>query len=113
MSAIKNELHDTIEAGMREITPSLFKCKPWASITQNSESETIAANIMVILSRTGDKFRDLSWEEYKEERIKDGSFTEGEKKYFDDLIYLAKGDLDKITGFSDSWKEAYDKSLQK
>ncbi len=56
------------------------------SVLQKSEAETIARNIMVILFRTGDTFRPLSWEEYKEERLKDGQFSEGEKRYFDQVI---------------------------
>ncbi len=106
MSEVKDQI--STETG-RLICPELFTGKPWGSITQNSESETIAANIMVILKRTGNKFRDLSWEEYKEERLKDGSFTEVERSYFDKVSYLAKGDIMQILEFSDSWKEAFDK----
>jgi len=54
--------------------------------SDRSEHETIAKNIMIILWRTGNEFRDLSWKEYKEERLKDGNFTEGEKYYFDNVI---------------------------
>jgi len=63
--------------------PSDFTVQPWGSVLQKSEAETIAANIMVILKRTGDEWRSLTWDEYKTERLKDGSFTEGEKVYFD------------------------------
>ena len=67
-------------------TPADFCVFPWASVTGNSESETIAKNIMTILSRTGNVFRPLTWDEYKVERLKDGNFTESEKKYFDKVI---------------------------
>lgn len=53
-------------------TPKDFIKYPWGSVFQNSERETVALNIMKILSRTGDSFRNLSWEEYLEERVKDG-----------------------------------------
>lgn len=111
MSAIKTELHDQIESGLREMTPSMFMKTPWASVLQNSESETIARNLMVILNRTGNKFRELTWDEYKSERLKDGGFTEKEELYFKDVFYLAFGNPKDILGFSDSWKEAYDKSV--
>jgi|AntAceMinimDraft_18_1070375.scaffolds.fasta_scaffold191991_1 hypothetical protein len=66
--------------------PENFTGYPWGSILQNSQSETIAQNIMKILKRTGNKFRTLSFEEYKSERIKDGSFTNSEETYFNDVI---------------------------
>jgi hypothetical protein len=69
--------------------PSHFSDKtPYSSIfkTKRGEHEIIAQNIMVILDRTGNKFRYLSWEEYKKERLKDGDFSDAEKKYFDEVI---------------------------
>lgn len=70
-----------------ELKPSDFaKIDPMNSVFRKSEYETIARNIMVILSRTGNKFRHLSWKEYKTERLKDGNFTEMEKFYFDEVI---------------------------
>jgi hypothetical protein len=85
--------------------PSLFAKKfPFSSAVQNTESEVIAKNIMVILSRTGDKWRSLSWKEYKEERLKDGEFTEGEKEYFDKIQFYTK-DESSARCFSKSWRE--------
>lgn len=52
--------------------PSNFKTYPWNSVLRNNESETIARNVMVILSRTGDTFRPLAYDEYKTERLKEG-----------------------------------------
>ena len=49
----------------------------------NAETETIALNIITILKRTGNEWRDLSWDEYKSERLKDGGFTDGEFRYFE------------------------------
>lgn len=83
--------------------PSDFIKTPWSSVAQSSEAETIAVNIMVILKRTGDKWRDLSWEEYSTERKKDGNFTVLEKKYFDQVIgYCKSADTAKL--FSSSWR---------
>lgn len=82
--------------------PESFLNHPWNSIVKNSESETIACNIMAILYRTGNTFRELTWDEYKEERLKDGNFTESEKSYFDKVIsYCKSADTAKL--FSKSW----------
>ena len=86
------------------MNPSDFTEYPWSSVKQNNESETIACNIMRILKRTGDTFRSLSWEEYKEERLKDGSFTESERRYFDDVIdYCTSPETARL--FSPTWKK--------
>lgn len=66
--------------------PSNFTKHPFNSVTSNSESETIARNIMVILQRTGNHWRRLSWEEYSTERLKDGNFTQSEYRLFDKVI---------------------------
>lgn len=87
---------------MKKTKPSNFKKYPWNSVLQKSESETIAANIMVILERTGNKFRPLTWTEYKKERLKDGNFTELEKGYFEEVIPYCKS-ADTAQLFSKSW----------
>lgn len=66
--------------------PSDFTNYPIASILQKNEAEAIARNIMVILRRTGNTWRNLPWDEYVEHRKKDGNFTESEKVYFDKVI---------------------------
>ena len=85
-----------------KMKPSDFKSYPFSSVLQNSESETVALNIMVILSRTGDVFRDLTWEEYKLERMKDGNFTETEIRYFKLVIDYCKSSGAAII-FSSNW----------
>lgn len=65
------------------LQPKNFLSHPYNSVMNNSEHETVARNIMVLLDRTGGVFRPLSWEEYKAERQKDGNFSEAEKYYFD------------------------------
>lgn len=86
--------------------PSDFCVFPWASVLQNSESETIALNIMKILERTGNQFRILSWDEYKEERLKDGNFSDNEKPYFirvmDFCLFPETAKL-----FSQEWNKIY------
>ena len=51
--------------------PSNYLNHPFGSVSQKSECETIARNIMYILSKAGDEFRELSFEEYSEHRLKD------------------------------------------
>lgn len=84
--------------------PSDFTIKPTSSVLQKSESETIAANIMVILMRTGDTFRTLSWDEYKLERLKDGEFTESEKPFFEKVVDYCGSSI-KAQSFSPVWAE--------
>jgi len=72
------------------INPSEFCTYPWSSVLLNSESETIALNIMTILKRTGNTFRELSWDEYKKERLNDGRFSEREKIFFEKVIPYCK-----------------------
>ncbi len=84
--------------------PSNFTSHPFSSVLRKSEAETIARNIMVILKRTGDKFRELTWDEYKTEREKDGKFSNGEKSYFDQVIgYCKSAETAKL--FSKAWNE--------
>lgn len=85
--------------------PSNFLSQPMGSVLRNSESETIARNIMVILERTGNKFRELTWDEYKKERLKDKGFSEGEKGYFDDVIKYCKS-ADTAVCFCEDWYKA-------
>ena len=94
------------------MTPSLFTEKPWGSTLQNHESEVVARNIMIILERTGNTFRELTWDEYKSERMKDNDFSEKEKSYFEKVAYLANGNKQHIINFSPSWKDAYINTLE-
>ncbi len=82
--------------------PSNFTSYPWSSVLQNSESETIAQNIMKILKRTGDEFRPITWEEYKEERLKDGNFSDREKSIFENVISYCKS-ADTAVLFCKTW----------
>jgi hypothetical protein len=75
-----------------------------------SEHETIAANIITIMKRTGDEWRALSWDEYRHEREKDGNFGMGERKYFDDVIEYTASALD-ASYFCAAWKQIYKQGL--
>lgn len=87
------------------IKPSDFsKEGPWNSVFQQSEYETIASNVMTILNRTGDNWKELSWDEYETERLKDGNFTSSEKHYFDKVIPYCVS-WEKAITFSPSWAE--------
>jgi len=87
------------------MNPSDFTRSPFDSVLKNRESETVARNIMVILSRTGNEFRLLPWEEYKQERIKDGNFTESEKQYFDRVAGFCVS-AESAKAFCPSWVTA-------
>ncbi len=82
--------------------PSNFTICPWDSVFQQSEYETIATNIMVILKRIGDEWKILSWDEYKTERVADGNFTGSEKRYFQKVMPYCSSWQKAIT-FSPTW----------
>jgi len=87
--------------------PSLFICYPWNSVTKNAEHEIIAMNIMMILKRTGDTFRQLSYEEYSEERKSDGGFSDAEKILFDEVITYCKS-AENASFFCPDWKKIFE-----
>ena len=87
---------------MENKKPSDFRTYPWNSVLQNSESEIIAQNIMIILWRTGNVFRSMDWEEYKNERLKDSNFSEKEKSVFVKVMpYCTTSE--KAKSFSKEW----------
>jgi len=92
-----------------EIKPSMFCKDPIGSVLQKSEAETIAQNIMIILKRTGDTFRPLSVAEYEKERKEDGEYHNGELRYFEQVKYLAEGNIEDVVCFSPVWKESFKK----
>ena len=85
------------------------ECISYDSVYKNNECETVARNIMVILSRTGNTFRELSWEEYLSERIKDGggnthsNFAYSEDHYFSKVAKHCST-LSDVKRFSPAWK---------
>lgn len=92
------------------MNPSDFTEYPWSSVLGNSESETVACNIMVILKRTGDTWRDLTWDEYEKERKKDGNFSNMEKSYFNKVRpYTISSDS--AYKFSPVWAKVKDNQL--
>ena len=84
--------------------PSDFIIFPWNSVTKNAECEIIIVNIMKILKRTGDTFRELLYDEYKSERLKDKNYSDSEKTYFDKVINYCKSE-DTAKLFSSIWAE--------
>ena len=87
-----------------ELKPSNYTGNPMGSVSKNWESEKIARNIMVILSRTGNEWRPITWEEYQAERRMDGGFSESEKLYFDRVISYCKSAED-ADRFCSSWRK--------
>ena len=88
--------------------PSDFTEYPWSSVCRHCEDEVVAQNIMIILKRTGNEFRDLTWKEYKKERLKDGNFTMEEKECFEKVIWYCKSEK-KARLFSKYWNKTKSK----
>lgn len=86
-----------------KLKPSHFTCYPWNSVLQKAEAEIVICNIMKILSRLENEFRQLSWNQYKEEKLKDRDFSENEHDYFNEVILYCK-DSDSVMSFSKEWK---------
>lgn len=85
--------------------PSDFTKFPYDSIYQHTETEVVARNIMIILSRTGNRWRKLTWEEYETERMKDGGFTGLEFAEFEAAIPYCMSE-DRARLFSPTWRDA-------
>ena len=83
--------------------PSNFINHPYDSVSQHMETEIVARNIMVILSRTGNEWRKLSWEEYQTERMRDGGFTGLEFKEFEAAVNYCTSEEQART-FSPAWR---------
>jgi hypothetical protein len=89
--------------------PSNFETvSPMGSVMRKSEAETVAKNIIKILSRTGDEWRKLSYDEYQKERLKDGNYSSGEEKYFEQVIdYCVSSETAKL--FAPDWRALLEK----
>lgn len=76
------------------------------SVLQKTEAEIVMRNIIVILFRTGNKWRKLSFDEYKIEREKDGRFTMSEKEYFDKVMDYVHPERIGLfaSGYKEIWK---------
>jgi hypothetical protein len=76
---------------------------PYSSVTKDARYEIVAMNIVIILKRTGDKFRLLSFKEYIRERKKDKNGNpENEKVLFDKVINYFKTE-DTVRLFCECW----------
>lgn len=94
------------------LKPSHFTSFPYSSTLQNSESETIALNIQIIRSQTGDEWpkdpkdadeREANWGVYKARRISHGNdFTQSEREYFDRVYPLVSDPISAIA-FAPKW----------
>lgn len=91
--------------GNTTLTPKDFATRsPMASVLGKAEAETVARNIMVILARTGNEWRQLGWNEYERERNQDGNFDAvAEKHYFDRVIIYTESPI-VARVFAPGWK---------
>lgn len=89
------------------LLPGNFVAHPIASIAGNSETETVAANIMRILKRTGNTWRKLSWVEYVKERKteKSSTFTDGEQHHFENCEIFNITTAQDALNFCKDWVE--------
>ena len=70
------------------LSPNDFNKFPWSSVMNKTEAEIVARNIMCILGRTGNEWRELTWKEYVDERMKDGdrrSYVDNEREFFSEV----------------------------
>lgn len=104
MKNIKN--WNKFNENIKELKPINFVGEPVGSIFDSAEAETVARNIMVILYRTGNEFRKLSWEEYKKEREKDEPIENFEKDYFEEVSEYCIS-AEKALEFCDDWDDEY------
>lgn len=84
--------------------PSQFTNYPWNCVFKKAECEIVAKNIMLILKRTGDVFRELTYEEYEQERKKDGKYSDSEKRFFDQVAPFCKS-AEEAKSFSKEWQD--------
>lgn len=75
------------------MNPSVFRIYPWSSVIPKKEAEIIALNIIYILTIKGNRWRKLTWDEYKEQRLKDeadgkkgATFSESEYPLFESVL---------------------------
>ena len=93
-----------------ELKPGHFTVYPMGSIKQSAGSQIVAQSINIIRERLGNDWA-LSWDQYKAERVKDGDFTDKEKKYFDSVIDLISS-AEACINFSPSWSKVATKYLK-
>jgi len=92
------------------LTPGDFLCHPFDSVTQHTESEIVAHNIMVICKRRGDRWGELTRDEYDAEREKDGGLSAAELREFDEIYPRINRVLGAIT-FSPTWLTAAEAAI--
>ncbi len=84
---------------------------PFGSVLQKSECETVALNIMKILAKNGDIWRELPIEEYIIMRKKDGNYSISELLYFESVIGYTLTEQTAVL-FSDAWKQVYTNKIK-
>lgn len=85
------------------LTPRDFgKIFPFKSVLGDGNAEQVCRNIMVILDRTGNKWRKMRWSEYKSKVNREVSFDEKEC-----FIMVVKYTVSESTAgtFSKAWSE--------
>lgn len=97
---------------LQDLRPSDFTGFPSNSNMQKCEAEEVAENIMRIKARLGDAWIELSWREYKRERMKDDEFSAAEKELFLDIAPQISDAIGAIA-FSPVWAQDARNALRK
>lgn len=90
-----------------ELSPEDFTSFPDTSVANDFKKEQVAQNIMIILARTGNKFRLLSWEEYRKGMMEESAmgdivFSESDRPHFEDVKMYCKSASDALR-FCKTW----------
>lgn len=88
------------------MNPSDFREKtPYSSVFDSVQMECAAKNVMTYLAKTGDTWRPLTWEEYRDGAAKDGHTKVGyEFDYFSRVQPYTESEAAART-FSPCWAE--------
>lgn len=85
------------------MNPSNFLKHPYDSVFSNMETEIVARNIMAILDRTGNQWREITYAEYEQERLKDGNFSHKEQALFEKVKRFCVSET-AAQAFSPAWR---------
>ena len=94
------------EAGLK---PSDFTAFPCCSVMSKTEAEEVAQNIMAICARRGDRWGELTRDQYESERRKDGYEGRCEIDYFDRVYALVSSAVG-AKAFASVWAKVGDEN---
>lgn len=90
--------------------PSQYLTPPREGVLHNEDAEYVALNIMVILVREGNRFKELSWDTYKKHRLLDGNFNETKERPLFDSVVAYTISAATAKDFSPVWRRLYEEA---